>query len=89
MLAIRRCHSQEVFLRPCTSSIHLQSLGLFSNVVESRWQGQMGGRGTLFQITQINMHKVIKPTAPLPVWGGTGKGLGRLVRNGELGGRTA
>lgn len=28
-------------------SIDLQSLGLFGNIMGSRWQGQMGGRGTL------------------------------------------
>lgn len=76
MLALRRCHHQQVFLCSCTSSIRLQSPGLFSNAVGSRWQGQMGGRGTLFQITQINMHKVIKPTALSPAWGEQGRGRG-------------
>ena len=85
MLARRRCLSRQVFLLSCTSSIHLQSPGLFSNTVGSRWQGQMGGRGTLLRITQINMRKVIKPTAPSLVWGEWVRGWGGCCGTGSWG----
>lgn len=66
-------------------SIDLQSPGLFGNITGSRWQGQMGGRGTLLRIIQINMRKVIKPTAPAPSVG-NGAGAGSRCRAGNRGG---
>lgn len=66
MLAVRRCLSQRVFPYPSISFIHLQTHD-FSSAAGSRWQGQMGGRGAHLQITQINMHKVIKHSAPTAI----------------------